>query len=74
MLPFDCGLSASRNWICDHTAGNVLMLDDDFEFTQDTKVELLQDVLDAEPNLAVKQIVPPRFVEPPTEATDGSGR
>jgi len=45
ILQFDCGLSASRNFLADHTNSDLLILDDDFEFTQKTDISQLQDVL-----------------------------
>lgn len=53
-IAFDSGLSASRNCLIDHLQTPYLMLcDDDFVWTDDTDLEKLIDVLDAEPSVGV---------------------
>ena len=53
-LPFDCGLSATRNFLIDQTPTEFfLLLEDDFEFTDETHVELLADVLDYDAEVGV---------------------
>lgn len=53
-LPFDCGLSATRNAIADHVQTPYLLLcDDDFVFTSETRILDFLSVLDAEPGVGV---------------------
>ena len=48
-LPFDCGLSAARNALIDTLETPYLLLcEDDFEFTAETKLEPLLEILDAD--------------------------
>jgi len=53
VLPFDCGLSACRNFLISQTVGDLLILDDDFEFTEETRIEDLQAVLDENPDIGI---------------------
>lgn len=49
-LPFDCGVSAARNFLADSTPHEYkLILDDDFVFTDDTDIDALVRLLDAYP-------------------------
>lgn len=53
-FPFNCGLSYARN----HLVSNikepyVLILDDDFEFTEDTRIDYFLDVLNSDPQIGV---------------------
>lgn len=53
-MPFDSGLSAGRNKMVEHTQTEfVVLLDDDFVFTADTKIEKLLRVAEQDPNLGV---------------------
>jgi GT2 family glycosyltransferase len=54
LLPFNVGTSAGRNALVDHTnRPYVLLLDDDFVFTERTRIETLVDVLAADASLGV---------------------
>jgi len=51
-LPFDTGLSAGRNHMVKHAnAPYVLICDDDFVFTEETRIDKLAGVLDTRPDL-----------------------
>jgi len=53
-LPFDTGLSYGRNFLVDHTDGEyILILDDDFIFTEDTKIEKFKDILQAKKDVGI---------------------
>ena len=53
-LPYDCGLSASRNAIIDHLQTPYLwLLDDDFVFSGESDATPFLDVLDADPAIGV---------------------
>ncbi|NLT07381.1 MAG: glycosyltransferase family 2 protein [Solirubrobacterales bacterium] len=53
-LPFDCGVSAARNRLVDLAPGEFkLILDDDFVFTADTRVERFVALLDHRPDAGV---------------------
>lgn len=53
-LPFDCGLSAARNHLIDHTeTPYLLVLEEDFIFTPETKLEAFADVLDSDPAVGI---------------------
>ncbi len=53
-LPFDGGLSKARNALIDNLKTEyLLLLEDDFLFTDETKVEPLQRVLEAAPDIGV---------------------
>ena len=46
-LPHDCGLSYARNYLVKHTdKPYILLLEDDFLFTEDTKIEKLYELMD----------------------------
>jgi hypothetical protein len=48
-LPFDCGLSSARNALVDELSTKyLLILEDDFLFTDETEIEPLVDVLDSD--------------------------
>jgi hypothetical protein len=53
VLPFDCGLSESRNFLVSKTSGDLLILDDDFEFLPETRIESFQEILDADPTVGI---------------------
>ncbi len=54
LLPFDVGLSAGRNALVEHARRPfVLLLDDDFAFTESTRIETLVEVMRAEPSIGV---------------------
>jgi GT2 family glycosyltransferase len=54
LLPFNVGLSAGRNVLVDRTSRPyLLLLDDDRVFTEDTRIEALVAVLDADPSIGV---------------------
>jgi len=53
ILPFDCGLSASRNFIVSQTSGDLLILDDDYEFTHETRIESMQEILREQPDVGI---------------------
>ncbi|HYC56135.1 MAG TPA: glycosyltransferase [Candidatus Binatia bacterium] len=54
LLPFHVGTSAGRNALVDATSRPfLLLLDDDFVFTEQTRVESLVEVLEADPNIGV---------------------
>lgn len=53
ILPFDCGLSASRNYLVDVTGGDLLILDDDFVFTDETDVELMMRILETDDEVGI---------------------
>jgi phosphorylcholine metabolism protein LicD len=45
-LPFDCGLSYARNYLVSQTKEPlILILDDDFEFCENTKLDIFEDIL-----------------------------
>jgi glycosyltransferase involved in cell wall biosynthesis len=51
-LPFDCGLSVARNALIDHLETDfLLLLEDDFLFTAETKIEPLKRVLESAPDV-----------------------
>lgn len=51
-LPFDCGVSAARNALIDRLETDYLfLLEEDFEFTTETRVERLLDVLEQNPEI-----------------------
>ncbi len=51
-LPFDCGLSSARNALIDHLETEyLLVLEDDFQFTDETVIEPLQRVLESTPDI-----------------------
>ena len=53
-LPFDFGLSASRNYLAINSkAEYILLLEDDFVFTGDTKIERMVKVLDDLPGVGI---------------------
>lgn len=48
VLPFDCGLSAMRNFALTRvTTPYMMLLDDDFVFTEDTRIEVLATALES---------------------------
>lgn len=51
VLPYDCGLSAARNFLANSVRGDLLLCDDDFEFIAETQIELMIDVLNARPDV-----------------------
>lgn len=53
VLPFDCGLAASRNFLVSKTTGDVLIFDDDFELTADTNLNDLRTVLNERPDVGI---------------------
>jgi GT2 family glycosyltransferase len=54
LLPFNVGVSAGRNALVDRTSRPyLLLLDDDRVFTEDTSLEALLDVLQADPSIGV---------------------
>lgn len=53
VLPFDCGLSASRNFLVAHTTGDLLILDDDYVFTAKTRIDKLQHVSRHDPSIGI---------------------
>jgi GT2 family glycosyltransferase len=54
LLPFNVGISAGRNRLVEaSTRPYLLVLDDDFVFTDDTRIETLVEVLEADPSLGV---------------------
>jgi len=53
VMPFDCGLSVSRNFLLNNTTGDVVILDDDFEFTAETNIEAMRDVLAEDSELGI---------------------
>jgi glycosyltransferase involved in cell wall biosynthesis len=51
-LPFDSGLSISRNLLIDKVQTKYYVsLDDDYVFTENTKLEIFKDILDNEPDI-----------------------
>ncbi len=53
-LPFDCGLSRARNALIDHLQTDyLLVLEDDFQFTDETDIEPLRQVLDSAADVGV---------------------
>lgn len=53
-LPFDCGLSAARNALIDTLQTEyLLILEDDFLFTDETRIEPLVEVLKSDPEVGV---------------------
>ena len=53
-LPFNCGLSATRNFLAARVRTPYLLLvDDDYIFTEDTDLEAFVDVLDSRPEVGV---------------------
>ncbi len=51
-LPFDCGLSRARNALVDELSTKyLLILEDDFLFTDETTIEPLVEVLEADPEV-----------------------
>lgn len=53
IMPYDAGLSACRNHLATATDSDLLILDDDFEFTDETNIEHLQAVLDSQPDIEI---------------------
>jgi len=53
ILPFDCGLSASRNFLVDATTRDLVILEDDFFFTGDTNIAAMQQILAERPDIGV---------------------
>jgi GT2 family glycosyltransferase len=54
LLPFDCGLSAARNHLVTTTPREYkLILDDDFAFTDDTRIERFLRLLDTHPEAGI---------------------
>jgi len=53
ILPFDCGLSVARNFLLTDTTGDLVLLDDDFEFTAETCIRSLQSVLADDPTIGI---------------------
>ncbi|QDT05461.1 Glycosyl transferase family 2 [Rubripirellula lacrimiformis] len=48
-MPFDCGLSRARNALIDHLQTDyLLILEDDFLFTEETQIEPMREVLQAD--------------------------
>jgi GT2 family glycosyltransferase len=53
-LPYDCGLGKGRNELVGHVKTKyTLLLDDDFIFTEDTKLEIFKDILDKNEDIGV---------------------
>lgn len=53
-LPFDCGLSFARNRLVELAKGEyILILEDDFEFTEETKIETLLSILERNPDIKI---------------------
>ena len=53
-LPFDCGLSHARNALIDHLSTKyLLLLEDDFLFSEETSIEPLVEVLETDPEVGV---------------------
>lgn len=52
--PYDSGLSACRNFLVDNTDGEyVLLLDDDFIFTENTRIMKMKKILDNNPEIGI---------------------
>jgi len=53
-LPYDCGLSFARNFLIEHSEAKYkLILEDDFEFTEDTKIETMVKLLKNRPKTGI---------------------
>ena len=53
-LPYDCGLSRTRNALVDATDQEYfLLLEEDFCFSEETRIERFADVLDSDPEIGV---------------------
>lgn len=54
VLPYDCGLSYARNTLVNMcTAPYVLLLEDDFEFTDETDIGKLRKLMDVRPDVGI---------------------
>lgn len=52
--PFDSGLSACRNFLIDNTDGDyILLLDDDFIFTEKTRIMKMKEILENNPKIGI---------------------
>lgn len=53
-IPFDCGLSYARNYLVNITKSKYcLILEDDFVFTEKTRIDRMAEVLEANPEIGV---------------------